>query len=39
MQWLTTFLDNNTYNRGDVRIFNATQEKKLIAEYLEPFQC
>jgi hypothetical protein len=23
------------YNRGDVRIFNATWEKKLIAEYLK----
>ncbi|KAG2067990.1 hypothetical protein BDR04DRAFT_1129377 [Suillus decipiens] len=30
-----TFLDDNAYNRDDVRIFSATQEKKLIAEYLE----
>jgi len=35
LQWLTTFLDNDAYDRRDVRVFNPTREKKLIAEYLE----
>ncbi|KAG1789478.1 hypothetical protein EV424DRAFT_1550180 [Suillus variegatus] len=39
---LTTFLDDDAYNRDDIRIFSATREKRLIAEYLEdqvqPFQ-
>lgn len=35
MQRLTTFLDDDAYDRRDVRVFNPTREKKLIAQYLE----
>lgn len=35
LQRLTTFLDDDAYNRDDIRIFSATREKRLIAEYLE----
>ncbi|KAG2072058.1 hypothetical protein BDR04DRAFT_1127846 [Suillus decipiens] len=32
---LTTFLNDNAYNQNDVHHFNVTQEKKLVARYLE----
>jgi hypothetical protein len=35
LQRLTTFLDDDAYDRRDVRNFNPTREKKLIAKYLD----
>ncbi|KAG2118324.1 hypothetical protein DEU56DRAFT_747880 [Suillus clintonianus] len=35
MQRLTTFLDDDAYNRNDVKIFNPTREKRFVAQYLE----
>ncbi|KAG1742196.1 hypothetical protein EDB19DRAFT_1907660 [Suillus lakei] len=35
MQRLTTFLNNDAYNRNDIKIFNPTREKRFIAQYLE----
>ncbi|KAG2739979.1 hypothetical protein P692DRAFT_20756128 [Suillus brevipes Sb2] len=35
LQRLATFLDDDAYDRRDVRNFNPTREKKLIAKYLD----
>ncbi|KAG1889770.1 uncharacterized protein F5891DRAFT_965124 [Suillus fuscotomentosus] len=35
LQRLTTFLNNDAYDRRDISIFNPTREKRLVTQYLE----